>query len=187
MSETDFERLQMPNGISLDDDSMMELELAFDGETITFRGEDGTLQEMGTLCYLDFILRLFVRQLTDENGNDLHPNGITPGHVLCHLVQHLHGQWHQIETNHQMSQFGDLLAGLQENGEGIPKELVEALADSGLVPLGGLMIGPDGVEAINLTKADTGNEEPEGSVSDGSDDDEGVIIVHGLPNDQYRQ
>jgi hypothetical protein len=161
----DYERLQIPNGIRLDEESMMEIEIAFDGETVTYRDEEGILQDMSTLCYLDHVLRLFVRQLTDEEGNDLHPEGITPGHVLCHLVQHLHGQYHQVETQNQMGAFAELFAG--EDGAN-PLADIERLSEN--------MVGPR-----DDTEAGTDVES-----ADDDDDDEGEIIVHGLPNDPQK-
>jgi hypothetical protein len=183
MPTDDFERLQIPNGISLDDDSIMEIELAFDGETVTYRDEEGVLQDMGTLCYLDHILQLFIGKLTDEDGNDSHPEGITPGHVLCHLVQHLHNQYHQAKTQRQMETFGKMFAG-----------------EDGINPfmeLGGsaVMVGPEDVEAFfekhrvptdttSETKAEASEVVAEIEISD--DDDEGEIIVHGLSDDPHK-
>lgn len=195
MPESDFDRLQIPNGIRLDEDSMMEIEIAFDGERITYRGEDGTLQEMGTLCYLDYILRLFIGQMTDEHGNDIHPQGITPGHVLCHLIQHLHSQWHEVDVRNQMAALGEMFGN----------------QDSDNPLAGAFVLGPDGLEAADLadlperiakalsqvTDATTETDEPveaadggEGldiKVEDKPDDDEGEIIVHGVLNDPYRK
>ena len=180
MPKDDFERLQLPNGIRLDENSMMEIEIAFDGETVTYRDEEGVLQDMDTLCYLDYVLRLFIRQLTDGDGNDLHPEGITPGHVLCHLVQHLHSQYHQVETNKQMAAFGELFAG--EDGE------------NPFTELGAYVLGPDGLKKVDLTAskeveptsapvwdANVATDATKDATKDG-DDDEGEIIVHGLPN-----
>jgi hypothetical protein len=185
MSTDDFERLQIPNGISLDDDSMMEIEIAFDGETVTYRDEAGVLQDMGTLCYLDHILRLFIGKLTDEDGNDSHPEGITPGHVLCHLIQHLHGQYHQVETQNKLGAFAKLFAG--EDGA------------NPFTELGGsaVLVGPDGVQHINLSDLPTDDAEAhpelppilpenESESDEGGEDDEGEIIVHGLPNDPQK-
>jgi hypothetical protein len=179
MPTDDFERLQLPNGISLDEDGVMEIEIAFDGETVTYRDEGGVLQEMGTLCYLDYILRLFIRQLTDEDGNDLHPEGITPGHVVCHLIQHLHGQYHQVETQKQLGVFAKLFAG--EDGT------------NPFTELGGsaVLVGPDGIQHINLPDLPTDKDNSEGEASSESargedDDDEGEIIVHGLSDDPHK-
>jgi len=187
MSTDDFERLQIPNGIRLSEDSMMEIEVGFDGETVTYRDEEGVLQDMGTLCYLDHVLRLFIEKLTDDEGNDAHPEGITPGHVLCHLVQHLHSQFHQVETRKQMEAFGRMFAG-DDN-------------ENPFTSVGAFVLGPDGLEKVDLTAskevepasapvwtADATADAIENAAKDNddTDDDEGEIIVHGLPDDPQK-
>jgi len=105
-----LERLKTVNGITVTENGDMELQMAFDGNVVTFRGEEGELEQMTLLCYLHYIMVHFIDELADENGQPNNPDGITPGHVMCHLTDHLHQQYHQLAMETHMEEMSGLIA-----------------------------------------------------------------------------
>jgi hypothetical protein len=103
-----LERLETVNGITVTEDGDMDIQMAFDGHAVTFRGENGELEQMGLLCYLHYIMAHFIDELTDENGDCIQKDGITPGHILCHLTDHLHQQYHQLAEDSQSEMMSDM-------------------------------------------------------------------------------
>lgn len=162
--------LQTVNGVRVDDDATMEIQVAFDGQSVTFRGESGELETMGLLCYLDFILNNFILSMTDQQtGEDIHPAGITPGHVLCHVVRHLHEQYHELLSNHSLSLLAKMLAGGMDDIEG-----------------GIFKLDEDGLTEIDLSQMEAElGVKSEAESSDG-DDDGDEIVIHGIHNDPKR-
>jgi len=156
----------------------LEIQVGFDGQTITFRDEDGELQDMGLLCYLHFIIHKSIDTMCDDEGNELNPNGITPGHVLSHLVQYLHEQHHKLLAHHGMAifakEFGDKSETPEETGMSLFK------------------FGEDGITAVTHeelieTIAKGRIKETESKTDEDEDEDEDEIIVHGPSDDPFRR
>jgi len=158
-----LEKLQIVHGVRVDDDTTMEIQVAFDGQNVVFRGESGEIESMSLLCYLDFILNKYIIEMTDpDTGDDIHPGGITPGHVMCHVVRHLHEQYHQIISDYSQSLISQLLGG----------SLDEATKAGGIYRL-----DENGLTEIDLDQMEEelNRKEPEG--------EEDEIVIHGLHND----
>lgn len=164
-----MEQLVIINGVEIVDDDDMKIQVVFDGETVTFRHEDGTIQSMGTLCYLHFILVHFIDQLT-EDGMMLSTSGITPGHVLSHVIDHLHEQHHALAVGESMSAFAQMMSGHDD------KDMVV------------MKVGKNGLEKIPLSELPNeiakmkGRAESNEATSD-TESDEDEIIVHGTQHD----
>ena len=167
-----MEKLIIINGVEVTADNEMKIQVVFDGETVTFRHEDGTIQSMGTLCYLHFVLVHFIETLTDD-GIMPEEGVITPGHVLSHVIDHLHEQHHELAVGNKMAAFSQMMGGLVPDD----KEMVV------------MKMGKNGLEEIPLSELPNeiakmqADEDVEISESD-SDGDE--ITVLGTRNDPKR-
>lgn len=175
MDQDELEKLKTINGVQLFEDDTMEIQVAFDGEVVTFRHEDGTIQSMSILCYLHFVLTNCIEEMTDD-GILINEGGITPGHVIGNLIDHLHEQHHELMVNRTMSEFSNMMGGVAPDD----KEMVV------------LKMGADGLEEIPLSelpkeiaKMRAGEDSAVDSDSD-DDSDEDEIIVHGTRSDPKR-
>ncbi len=170
MDQDEMEKLIVINGVEVTDDDEMKIQVAFDGETVTFRHEDGTIQSMGILCYLHFILATCIETMTDD-GIMIREDGITPGHVLSHLIDHLHDQHHELAVGQTMAAFSQMMGGVVPDD----KEMVV------------LKMGENGLEEIPLSELPNeiakmrAAEDVE--IAGDSDSDEDEITVHGTRND----
>ena len=161
-----LERLQTINGVQVDDDATMEIQVAFDGQNVVFRGESGDIESMSLLCYLDFILNIHILKMTDpETGDDIHPSGITPGHVMCHVVRHLHEQYHDLIRDYSQSLLSKLLGGA----------LDEATSEGGIYRL-----DEKGLSEIDLAEMEARLKGEEG---EGEEDE---IVIHGYHNESKK-
>lgn len=178
MDHDEMEKLKTINGVQLFEDDTMEIQVAFDGEVVTFRHEDGSIQSMGILCYLHFVLTNCIEEMTDD-GILINEGGITPGHVIGNLIDHLHEQHHELMVNRTMSEFSNMMGGVAPDD----KEMVV------------LKMGKDGIEEIPLSElpneiakmkaAENIADMLEGNDSD-TDSDEDEITVLGTRNDPKR-
>lgn len=151
-SPEDYERLTIPGGVAVSDEGVIDMEVIYDGDTVIVRGDDGDLMHMGTLCYLDYIVNKFIRDLIEEDGETTrHPKGITPGHIVCHVVQALHEQMHMVEVEKKLAALSQIMG---EDARGNP---LAALAALGLSPVGAFMVGPDGEVAQVMSPGDIEN------------------------------
>ncbi len=169
MVQDEMEKLTIINGVEVTEDDEMKIQVAFDGETVTFRHEDGTIQSMGILCYLHFVLVHFIETLTDDGI--MPPDGvITPGHVLSHVIDHLHEQHHELSVGNKLAAFSNMMGGLVPDDK---EMVVMKMGENGLeeIPISEL---PNEIAKIKA------GEDVE--ISD-SDSDEDEIIVHGTKND----
>jgi hypothetical protein len=181
MSENDINDLVTINGVQIRDGDTLEIQVAFDGETITFRDEDGELQDMGILCYLHFIIHKSIETMCDDEGNELNPDGITPGHVISHLIQYLHDQHHTLMVHNRMATLANALGSKGET----PDETGMSL----------FKFGEDGIEAITeIELVKTIKKIRDGEILDdvaknatSDEDDEDEIIVHGPIDDPFRR
>lgn len=167
-----MEKLIVINGVEVTEDDEMKIQIAFDGDTVTFRHEDGTIQSMGILCYLHFVLVHFIETLTDDGI--MPPDGtITPGHVLSHVIDHLHEQHHELAEGNTMAAFSRMMGGVVPDD----KEMVV------------MKMGKNGLEEIPLSELPneiakiTAGDDVE--ISD-SDSDEDEITVLGTRHDPKR-
>ena len=175
---SDYDKLTIPGGVSIDDEGVVKMELIYDGEVVITRGDDGELMSMGTLCYLDYLVNKFVGELIEEDGETTNnPAGITPGHILCHVIQALHEQMHMVEVQKKLEVLGRMM------GEGAEGNPLAALAALGLSPVGAFMVGPDGEIAQVANPEDLmsrlAGEGGGGLVLDGetdSEDDDGIYV-----------
>jgi hypothetical protein len=163
--EDEFDNLSVVDGIQVSDDATMEIQVGFDGDVVYFRDEDGSIAQMSLLCYLHYITLRCIETMTDD-GIENHPSGVTPGHVLCHLIDHLHSQYHQLAVNTQLEEISKMMDGT--DGSDVPdmtslrNKLRERFAKMGLI-----------AEKLD-DEADDADEEDE-------------IVVHGSPNEPPRQ
>lgn len=164
MSEAEFEKLTVVNGIQASEDGQLIIEIGFDGQVVTFRGESGEIEQMGTLCYIHFILLECFESMTDEYGELLVDDGITPGHVISHLIDHLHTVHHQLTIQQQ-------LAEVMKSNEDGTSDLIKVLK-----------VGADGIEEISVS--DLAKEIADSKDESADDDDE--ITVHGSPREPHR-
>lgn len=172
MDHDELEKLTTINGVRLSEDDTMEIQVAFDGETVTFLHEDGEVQSMGILCYLHFVLTILIDTMTDD-GILIREGGITPGHVISNLIDHLHEQHHELEMNQRMSAFSAMMGGVVPDGD----EMVV------------MKMGENGLEEVpleDLPKEIARMQKEEAEVTDDTDSDEDEIIVHGTQNDPKR-
>ena len=172
MDQDEMEKLIVINGVEITDNDEMKIQVAFDGDTVTFRHEDGTIQSMGILCYLHFVLVHFIETLTDDGI--MPPDGvITPGHVLSHVIDHLHEQHHELAVGNTMAAFSKMMGGAVPDD----KEMVV------------MKMGENGLEEIpiselpnEIAKMKAGDDV---EISD-SDSDEDEITVLGTRHDPKR-
>ena len=169
MDQNEMEKLIIINGVEVTADDEMKIQVSFDGETVTFRHEDGTIQSMGILCYLHFVLVHFIETLTDD-GIMPADSVITPGHVLSHVIDHLHEQYHEVAEGHAMKKFTEMMGGV---GSGDKDMVVMKVGKNGLeeIPIADLP-----KEIAKMTAGD------DVEISD-SDSDEDQITVLGTKHD----
>ena len=118
------DELSIPYGFKLNDDGTMVTEIIFDGQIVWYRDPNGEVMEMAALCYLDLVMRrATVMTIAADNESCIHPAGITPGIVVCAMLDYLHSQWHS--------------------------DLDALLAGSGMSALGAFRVtGPDDLKAL---------------------------------------
>lgn len=155
-SDEDLEKLTLLNGFAVSDDGeTINVELVYDGSSVTFRHESGQLVNMATLCYLDHVLDICARDLLEEDGRtSKHPAGVHPGHVVNHMVRHLHEYMHAVEVNSHAASIAALLGGVREDDipEGGIDELIRALT-GGRGQGAAFVLGPNGLEEVDLEEA----------------------------------
>lgn len=184
MDHDEFEQLKTINGVEISEDETMEIQVAFDGEYVTFRHEDGTIQTMSTLCYLHFVLSNCIATMTDDDGLMLNENGITPGHVISHVIDHLHDQLHELNSSLSMSdrisKFADMMGGITSDDE---EMVVMKMSENGIeeIPLSEL---PN--ELAKMKAAENKEVPSDPDLDSDPDSDEDEIIVHGTRNDPKR-
>ena len=170
MDHNEMEQLVIINGVEIEDGGEMKLQMAFDGETVTFRHEDGSIQSMGIICYLHFILSHFIDVMTDD-GIMIDEGSLTPGHVISHVIDHLHEQHHELAIGDTMTAFSKMMGGVMPDDK---EMVVMKMGENGLeeIPLADL---PNEIAKMKANEPTESDHDPE------SDDDE--IIVHGTKND----
>jgi hypothetical protein len=117
----EVEQLKLVNGFQLDDNGSLVTEFIYDGQTVTFRDQNGDISEMSSLCYLDWVKQVCLFNMTDPYGNVSHPAGITPSNIVCIILDYLHDQWHAISEHNLPEPLSN------ENAPETMEELVQAL------------------------------------------------------------
>ena len=170
MSQEEMEeKLTVPDGFRIMGEHI-ELSVVYDGETVTYRGQNGELEQVDVLCYLDHVVSVAVKQNIDDETLELIPGGTHPGVVACHMIQHLHQSMHAMEMRNQIAEggIGGLMKALADSMDGIDPEDITAM-----------MVGPNGeIEEISTGEID----EVLSSLSNQDDEPEEEIIIGEIPS-----
>ncbi len=163
-TDEQMEQLTIPNGFRLEEEHIA-IEIVYDGEDVIFRSEDGELLTMDTLCYLDHVVGVCVRDILDDESNPSDASAAQLGHILGSMIQHLHTQMHIIAMRKRMQ--GSGLAGLL--GALAGARMGEE-PDGG--PVGAFVLGPNGLQQLEPGELDTllGGEGGGGLVLEGEAD-----------------
>jgi len=185
----DLDTLTIPNGFAINDDHL-DIAVIYDGEDVTFLDEDDQIVTMGTLCYLDHVVGVCVRDVLDNTDGPSDESAALLGHTLASIIQHLHSQMHELQIAKQISELrasggsglGGLLAALAGGAVGIDGDALR--------PVGAFVMGPDGLQKLDMENPDAlaaifGADIPEDEAGqpDGDEDDSPTdeIIIGDIP------
>lgn len=147
--ESQVEELSVVHGFRLvkgedGEEDSIDIQVVYDGEHVTFRDADGELSTVGTLCYLDYVVSVCIKEYLNDGENMELQSEADVGHILAHMIQYLHSQMHMIHMQRHLQEMRE------QGGVG---SLLAALAGGGATPVGAFVLGPNGLQEVDLSEA----------------------------------